>query len=550
MKKLYYILVAFTFLLFSKNVYADTIEKLSMDIYVDEKGNANITETWDVEASGGSEWYRAYDDLNGQEISDYTVSMDGNPLTYKEWNIDESLEQKKGYYGINYTSSGLELCFGKYDMNRHTFVLNYKMSNFVTNTEDSQVIYQTLWPNVSTNSFYVRLRSFYEFPDTLDVWGFGYRGYAYVKDGVIEMSNEEDHYVSDEYVVLLAKFPANTFETTAKFPTVDSFDEVLEMAKKGSKQWHSKFADIIAAIFSFLCSFAVPFIIIIAAIFGSKDTFGTKKIKFPNNTRKLKDVPYFRELPCNKDIFKIYWIACQYGLVKNKTDFLGAILLKWLKDGNVENVTVTTKFLKKEERAIKLVHNDRLTPKEIELYQMMFKASKDGVLESNEFTSWCKRNYDKILKWFNNVIDETTMTYVHEGFITTEKKTFSTVYNVTEMLKNEATQVAGVKKFLDEFSNISDRESIDVKLWEEYLMMAQIFGIAKKVAKEFKKLYPDVITEDTYNDVIFIHNISYSGVQAASRARSAAQSYSSGGGGFSSSGGGGGSFGGGSMGGR
>ena len=109
--------------------------------------------------------------------------------------------------------------------------------------------------------------------------------------------------------------------------------------------------------------------------------------------------------------------------------------------------------------------------------------------------------------------------------------------------------MAGLKKFLNEFSTIKDRESIEVKIWDEYLMYAQIFGIAKKVAQEFKKLYPDIITEEYYNDIIFIHTISYDGVRAASVAKSRAESYSSGGGGFSSGGGGGGSFGGGGGGG-
>ena len=87
-------------------------------------------------------------------------------------------------------------------------------------------------------------------------------------------------------------------------------------------------------------------------------------------------------------------------------------------------------------------------------------------------------------------------------------------------------------------------------------MFAYLFGIADKVAKQFKNLYPEIIQEmETanidYNTLVFVNNISTSSVHAATSARSAAESYSSGGGGFSSGGGGGGSFGGGgSMGGR
>ena len=85
-------------------------------------------------------------------------------------------------------------------------------------------------------------------------------------------------------------------------------------------------------------------------------------------------------------------------------------------------------------------------------------------------------------------------------------------------------------------------------------MYAQIFGIADEVAKQFKKLYPEIVQNmDSmgfdYDDIILINMMSASGIQGASTARSRAESYSSGGGGFSSGGGGGGSFGGGGGGG-
>ena len=180
---------------------------------------------------------------------------------------------------------------------------------------------------------------------------------------------------------------------------------------------------------------------------------------------------------------------------------------------------------------------------------MMKEASIDGVLEDKEFTKWCKNHYSKILRWFNKIIDEQTQNFVSEGIITKEGRK----YLVNDSIREYGLKVSGLKKFLNDFSNIKDRNAIEVVHWQEYLMYAQIFGIAEKVAKEFKDLYPDIITDDTYNDVIFIHNISYNGVSAATRAKSQAEqrasSYSSGGGGFSSGGGGGGSFGGGGGGG-
>ena len=124
-----------------------------------------------------------------------------------------------------------------------------------------------------------------------------------------------------------------------------------------------------------------------------------------------------------------------------------------------------------------------------------------------------------------------------------------------DTLYEDSTRLYGLKKFLDEFSRMNEKEAIEVHLWDEYLMFAYLFGIADKVAKQFKNLYPEIIKQMEqsnfdYNTFVFVNYISKSGYSAASSARAAAQSYSSGGGGFSSGGGGGGSFGGGGGGSR
>ena len=48
------------------------------------------------------------------------------------------------------------------------------------------------------------------------------------------------------------------------------------------------------------------------------------------------DLDYYRDIPCNGNLFRAYYIAYNYGLLKNKTDILGAIILKWLKDSLIK----------------------------------------------------------------------------------------------------------------------------------------------------------------------------------------------------------------------
>ena len=67
MKKIFKILLLFIFSLLifsiSKNVKANSISKISMDIYIDGDGNASITETWNCNTNSGTEVYHPYYNL-------------------------------------------------------------------------------------------------------------------------------------------------------------------------------------------------------------------------------------------------------------------------------------------------------------------------------------------------------------------------------------------------------------------------------------------------------------------------------------------------------
>lgn len=550
MKYIKRLLILMVSLFIGIGVYANDIKKISMDIYVDNNGDAHVTEEWTAKLTEGTEGYKPYYNLGASEIKDFEVSLNNSKFTtLSNWDVNASFNEKANKAGLHYISNGVELCFGITNYGTNTYVMKYTITNFVSTLDDADMIYWTLIPyglSDKPDYTYIKIYSDERYSDELPVWGYGnYGGYAYVYDGYIELVHE-DELDNDEYMTVLVKFPKGTFNTSSVLN--NNFDYYYNMAQEGAEVYvgESGIGNIIAFVFNIMF---VALIVIFAGKSVNTTGYGSYYIKIDNSRKKFKDINYFRDIPCNKDIFLAYWYAAFYGLIKNKTDFLGAILLKWLRRGNTENVTVTSKILKKESRAIKLLNKDNLSPLEIEIFDMMYDASEDGILEKDEFTKWCKKHYTKILSWFDDVIDEQTKKYIEEGFITEEKKFLHKEYFVSETLDRNAIELAGLKKFLNEFSQIKDKQSIEVQIWDEYLMFAQIFGIADKVAKEFKNLYPNVITDDVYNDVMFVHTISHEGVHAASVAKSRAESYSSGGGGFSSGGGGGGSFGGGGGGG-
>lgn len=558
MKKIYLFILLLLVMPLSVNA-SNKIYNIDIDVYLNKDGSANITEVWDVDGEDGTEWYKVMNDLGNMELSEFTVSMDGKDLEYKSWDVNESLSEKKGYYGINYTSDGLELCFGKYDYNRHTFTLNYTLSNFIFNTDNEQVLYFNFidkLSNVDFDNFRIDITSYYEFLDTLDVWGYGYKGYAYVKDGMISMSNESD--MDNKYVVLLVKFPSGTFNTTNSYTQFDTFDSVYNKAEEGSYTYNYDNESAIDKIFEWVIIviiFIFPFLIIGTAISVSlKDGYG-----YINNKRiDKKNVNMFRDIPCNKDIYYANTLVKLNNFGYKESNILGTIILKWVKEDKISFKNEKTGIFNKNTSVIDLTKEVSFDNElEEKLFKMMRAASGDGMLEAREFEKWASKHYSKFLGLFKRI----------ENYTLNELKSNNHIYKrknrheckkknvMDDMIYDDSAKLYGLKKYLEEFSNMNTKEVIEVKLWDEYLMFAYLFGIADKVAKQMKKMYPEIVSameqsNFDYDTIVFINHISVNTVNAASSARSAAVSYSSGGGGFSSGGGGGGSFGGGGGGSR
>jgi len=548
----------FAFILFSmgKGVEANSIQSISMDIFVDDNGDAYVTEVWNCKVTQGTEVYHPYYNLGNSEIKDLSVSEGNTQYTKMSyWNTSGTLQSKAYKCGINEISNGVELCWGISEYGSHTYSVKYTITNFVSETTDSQMIYWTLIPYDFSNSIgnmYIKIHTNFEIEDTIDVWGYGnYGGTAYVYDGYIEMQSD-GALATDEYMTILVKFPLGTFNTINKLE--NDFENYYEMAEEGATTYSEEDEDgIYAILFSFGLIFFIAGLFAAIGTVSSADAFdyGAEGKKIP------KDVPYFRDIPCQKDIYRAYYIGYRYNIIDKKTDVLGAIILKWLKDGVIKIQEKETGLIFKKENTVIVLKETNpemfLEEKEKELFKMLYAASKDGYLESNEFEKWCQHSYSKILSWFDAIIDKEEKKLIEQELITVKEKVKlkifkSNIYQATPELKQEALELAGLKRYLNEYTLIKEREAVEVQLFEEYLIFAQIMGIARKVAKQFKDIYPEIIEQSSftsYDYIMFVHMSSHKGISAANLAKARAESYSSGGGGFSSGGGGGGSFGGG-----
>ena len=559
MKKIIFTLVLF---LVPSIILANEINNIDMKIYVDNNGTAHVTEEWTTKLNEGTEGYKPYYNLGKSKISNFKVSMNGKEYTYKsDYDINASFNEKKYKNGFHYIDNGVELCFGITNYGKNTYILSYDISNFVVNTSDNyQMIYWTLFPydyNPSPERVYIKIYSDFKYADTLDVWGYGkYGAPTYVYDGYIEMDSEST-VTSSEYMTILVKFPENTF--TLDTAVDKTFDEYLNMANEGAttykvqkKNFFQKLLSYIPVLISIFIPFAIVFIAIRSSIVNG---YGYKNNKVINK----KETPLFRDIPCNKDIYYANTLTKLNNEIftgYKETNIFGAIILKWVKENKVKFINQTKGVFNKETSSIDLTLNptfDNVLEKE--LFDIMHEASADGILETKELEKWCNKNYSKFFNLFEriNTVEIHKLKNDNHIYNRTDKNECKKKNVMDDTIYEDSTKLYGLKKFLEEFSRIDTREVLEVHIWDEYLMFAYIFGIADKVAKQLKNLYPEVLEDpNNYIDldtILYINYLSNRSVNAASTARSRAESYSSGGGGFSSGGGGGGSFGGGGGGG-
>ena len=222
-------------LVFTSVVNANSINSITMDIYIDANGNANVTEVWNCTANQGTESYHSYYNLGQSEITNLQVK-DEDGVTYTpvfSWNVNGGFESKKYKCGINEIVDGVELCWGISEYGKKTYTVNYEISNFVVGLTDSQMVYWTLIPHNFSDTIEnveITVHADEKFEDTLDVWGYGeYDAPVYVYDGTVKL-HSNGSMTKDESKVLLIKFPAGTFNTSVT--SNNSFEYYLNMAEE------------------------------------------------------------------------------------------------------------------------------------------------------------------------------------------------------------------------------------------------------------------------------------------------------------------------------
>lgn len=474
------------FFVVSSKVSANTIKQVDMNVYIDENGNASITEVWTAELSEGTEGYRKFSKLENRIISNFSVKDEtGKEYTnVGNWNSNDRFSVKAYKCGINENKNELELCWGISKYGNKKYILKYDISNLVTQFSDYQGIYFNFF-NIddAVNNVKIIIKSDYYFSDkTEKVWNFGNKGFFSFENGSIVIYSNGKVY-KDDYFSELVKFGENYFKSHDI--SNKTFDTILQDALKDNNNIEEIIWTIVLVlIVTLLIS---PWIIypLLPKIknynYKIKRKRYLKKIgeTLPSNSK----IVYYTALPCDGDILKTYFLIHYYKIsIKGNTDIIGTLLLKWKMENNIE-------FFYDNENEY-CIDFGKVTKLDNELENSLFKgfvniAGEDKILKLNEMKKVSRKDFYSIYYWKICLYSRLEKLLFEKGLLEKNKKE----YKPTQELRQEAINLKGFIKYLKNVNNSQDNVLTE-DISGQYMLFAYLLGNSKKTYEYLSKNYP------------------------------------------------------------
>ena len=525
------------------------VKDVDTRVVLERDGSATVTQIWDVDVTEGTEWYIPVRNLGPMTVQDLQVSENGQPFQSvgKGWNVDWPRDRKAQKCGMVPKSDGAELCWGIGPYGEHRWTVTYRLTGLVMAYDDADALFFTWIPpgmGSAPEHAKVTIVPGFEGPmwvkDSPAVWAFGFYGEINVVDGaVVAESSESFEYRSK--LITLVKFDQGVFQPTVVQggPVQDVIDKALDGSAYNEEDDPLGKSILICFALFFLGGAVLIIWALIAMALGrtwDSKFFGRKKID-----------GWYRDIPLEGNLFAAYFALSRRRFsVSNApaNNLIGAFFLRWIMDG-VVTVEPDPTSSKRVNLSFKkdLVSDDEL---EQDLFLYARLASGDNLLlEKGEFEKWSTKNYRKVTAW-------PTRANAHGKYWFFQKGYFVKGTTCTTDGAKEACHLVEFKNFLKDFTISDQRVASDVKMWKDYLVYAQLFGIAEKVAQQFKRLYPaeyaQVAQQTGMTDATLWRTIYWTNNLSTRSFNNAVQKAAgsvSGGGGRSSFGGGVGSFGGG-----
>lgn len=579
------------------------LNQLDFQAQINADGSMNVKETWNIDIEDTNTLFKTFktDDSKYSAITDVKVTnvTRGQYKKLKQINNYMYHVSKDCYYGLKNSDGDFEIAWNvdlENDSERRTYQVEYKVLDAIAKYNDCAELYwQFLGKEASVSAKSITgtilLPASAEVKDEIRVWAHSkdLNGTIYATD-FNKVEFELDQYRAGRYVEVRVLFPTSQIQNTQRVYHKDILQEAISEETKWADEANRQ------RDFNKKATIAILAIGAIISIFIG--IFFLKKIKkykeILNQLHKFEPtnkLEYFRELP-DKEATPGEAVFLHEKQYSEFTSSFGKIFAATMLDLTLKKCisleldsnkkgkdAILIKLLKEEDDILKtdeanILHflknamqsKDVITMKELEKYIQKHVSSiekiitkthnlvKDNLAKAKYFDTNAYKEYEKYYAIM--------IVYIVFAGLTMPVLTISIPLLINAILCarikkriNVLTQAGvdqqemwkGLKKYMEEFSLLKEREVPELVLWEKYLVFATAFGIADKVLKQLKLVYPNIeqLDANTYAYYHFMYHsnfsTNFSNVLNTSIASATYSSGSGSGGGFS----GGGGFGGG-----
>ncbi|MCR5483900.1 MAG: hypothetical protein K6E99_05805 [Bacilli bacterium] len=492
MKKLVFVIISFFFLIV--NVKGMQMSNETFNAVIKNDGSADVTISSTFLAQRETDYRYAFFNVENSKISN--ISIEDNYSTHYE-RVKKLEKDKAFFYRLDDQGYKKFLNFSVVAEDT-TFTIKYNISNVVVKFKDGQ--YGVDWflvsrtSRVNIGSFNASI-SFENEEMASKVTNIDFLGLdgskPTVSDNKITYSvNSID---SSKSLRMILSF-ANGVDFTSSRVIDKNYDEFIDDARTGRefKVLFNAYSNR-----NFLIGFAVivsgAIIILITSFlfirYGTHDEYYAMEIKDKKTINKGKDIPYYDSVPCQGDIYKLFFVAGYFKLLKNKSDFIGALLFKMYMNDNLELIPG------KNGRNIRL-RNDMKIERDLDqdLYNIMLEASDMKVISDVKLNRFAKKHFLRIMTWYNmgysqSITDEFNRNHVVRG--AKIGKTTKLIFD--ENFLDYGNKIASMKKYLLNFNQVPRQTALSEDTYKLLLISAQMLGIGKQVAEEILRKNPNNI---------------------------------------------------------
>ena len=146
-------------------------------------------------------------------------------------------------------------------------------------------------------------------------------------------------------------------------------------------------------------------------------------------------------------------------IILNKYNIINTFIIKWYYEKNI-------KIINRDK--IELINIPEIEY-EKKLFQILFDCTSNNILSFKKLNKYMEKNYETFELWHINFIDRIEETLTSDSEI-------------------NLSQIVGFVKYLQNFSSSDSLEIEEVHMWEEYMLVASMFGLTKNIQDKCESL--------------------------------------------------------------